>query len=164
MSLGYIKLQNLMDKPKSLYQLYATSAAYAGYGKGLCRTYIDAYACEREESELPNQRVLHLDLDSENMSGTLKTLRSAYGGSVDASFVDPGLGFEREEGRLVTAGEVDDASEQYWTIVSGRARGACQLSAASLYAACDSASIVRSLCYEQAFPRGHPYRFSRCWC
>lgn len=111
-----------MDKPRSLYRLYATSAAYGGYGKGLCRTYIDAYACEREESELPNQRVLHLDLNFETLSGTLKTLRSAYNGSVDASFVDPKLGFGHEESGLVTTGEVDDTSEQYWTAVSDRIR------------------------------------------
>ena len=120
--LDYLKLQNLMDNTRSIYQLYATSATYAGYGKGLCRTYIDAYACEREESELPDQRVLHLDLNSETLSGTLKTLRSAYDGSVDASFVDPGLGFGHEEGMLVMAGEVDDAREQYWTAVSDRVR------------------------------------------
>lgn len=118
----YLKLQNLLDNTRSIYQLYATSATYAGYGKGLCRTYIDAYACEREESELPDQRVLHLDLNSETLSGTLKTLRNAYDGSVEASFVDPGLGFRHEEGMLVMAGEVDDASEQHWTAVSDRIR------------------------------------------
>jgi len=68
----YLKLENLNVEPRTLYQLYATSAAYAGYGKGLCRTYIDAYACESEESELPTQRVLHLDLNSETLSGTLR--------------------------------------------------------------------------------------------
>jgi hypothetical protein len=47
--LDYLKLRNLMAAPPLFYELYATSAAYAGYGKGLCRTYTDAYACEREE-------------------------------------------------------------------------------------------------------------------
>jgi hypothetical protein len=107
------KLQHLMDKPKSLYQLYAKSAAYAGYVKGLCHTYIDAYACEREESELPYQRLLHLDLNSETLSETLKILRSTCDGSVDSSFIDPKLGFR---------GEVDDTGEQYLTAVSGRIR------------------------------------------
>jgi hypothetical protein len=68
-----LALQNLMDNSKSLYQLYATSAAYAGSGKGSCHTYIDAYACERAEFELPYQRLLHLDLNLETLSGTLKT-------------------------------------------------------------------------------------------
>lgn len=70
----YMKLKDLMNNPNSLYQLYATSAAYAGYSKDLCRTYIDAYACEREDAKFPDQRVLHLDPDSETLSGTLKTL------------------------------------------------------------------------------------------
>lgn len=118
----HLKLRNLMDEPKSLYQLYATSAAYAGHGKGLCRAYIDAYACEREESELPDQRVLHLDLNTETLSGTLKTLRSAYDGSVDVTFVDPELGFRHEDARLATANGDDTISEAYWIDVSKRVR------------------------------------------
>lgn len=118
----YLKLQNLMEEPESLYQLYATSAAYAGYSKGLCRTYTDAYACEREESSLPHQRVLHLDLNFETLSGTLKTLQSAYDGSVDASFVDPDLGFGRENAQLFLASEDHRTSDQYWTAVSDRIR------------------------------------------
>jgi hypothetical protein len=118
----YLKLRNLMDKPKTLYQPYATSAAYAGYGKGLCHAYIDAYACGREESELPDQRVLHLDLNTETLSGTLKTLRSAYDGSVDATFLDPELGFRHEDARLATAHEDDTISEAYWIDVSKRVR------------------------------------------
>lgn len=118
----YLKLQNLMDEPTSLYQLYTTSAAYAGHGKGLCRTYIDAYSCEREESELPDQRVLHLDLNTDTLSDTLKTLRSAYDGSVDATFVDPELGFRHEDARLATADEDDTISEAYWIDVSKRVR------------------------------------------
>ena len=118
----YLKLRDLMDKPRSIYQLYAASATYAGYGKGLCRTYTDAYACESEESELPHQRVLHLDLNSETLSGTLKSLQTAYDGSVDASFVAPDLGFRHEHARFAIAGEDGDTSEQYWIAVSDRIR------------------------------------------
>lgn len=116
----YLKLQYLMDEPRSLYGLYATSAAYAGYGKGLCRTYTDAYACEHEESQFTPQRMLHLDLNSQPLSGTIKTLQSSSDGSVDATFVDPDLGLGREDA-------LPDG-EQYWTAVSHRIRELVQSS------------------------------------
>jgi hypothetical protein len=113
----YLKLRDLMAEPPLFYELYATSAAYAGYGKGLCRNYTDAYACEREEFKFSYQRVLHLDLNSESLSGTIKSLQSARDGSVDASFVHPDLGFGRERKRL----SLHDG-EQYWTSVSAGIR------------------------------------------
>jgi hypothetical protein len=118
----YLKLQNLMAQPPLFYELGATPAAYAGYGKGLCRTYTDAYACEREEWKLPLERVLHLDLNSETLSGTIKSLQSARDVSVDASFVDSDLGFGHERERLDLMTREDDDGEQYWTSVSHRIR------------------------------------------
>ncbi|KAF2163739.1 hypothetical protein M409DRAFT_57229 [Zasmidium cellare ATCC 36951] len=114
----YLKINNLMkvNDPNPLYQLYATSAAYAGYGKGLCHTYTDAYECEREEWKFPEQRVLHVDLNLEALSGTIKGLQTAKDGSVSASFVDPDLGLVR----LVLPAA--DDTEQYWTAVSNRIR------------------------------------------
>jgi hypothetical protein len=66
--------------------------------------------------------VLHLDLNSETLSGTLKTLQSAYDGSADASFVDYDLGFPGEEGRLDKTDAENHISEQYWAAVSARIR------------------------------------------
>ncbi|TVY18190.1 hypothetical protein LARI1_G003133 [Lachnellula arida] len=116
----YLKLKNLMAEPDSLEDLYATSAAYAGYGLGLCTTYTDAYACEREEWRFPFQYVLHVDFNRESLSATIKRLQSARDGSVAAAFVDPDLGHAREEARLALAPESD--GELYWASVSTRIR------------------------------------------
>ncbi|QIX01627.1 hypothetical protein AMS68_007144 [Peltaster fructicola] len=118
--LDHLKLRNLMKGPYSLYQLYATSAAYAGHGKGLCRTYIDAYACESEESNLPQQRVLHVDFNMESLSGTIKSLQTAHDGSVDASFIDPDLGMRHKDVQRVSMTTDSDNSRQYWTTISTR--------------------------------------------
>ncbi|TVY87168.1 hypothetical protein LAWI1_G007468, partial [Lachnellula willkommii] len=100
----YLKLKNLMAEPDSLEDLYATSAAYAGYGRGLCTTYTDAYACEREEWRFPSQYVLHVDFNRESLSATIKRLQS----------------HAREEVRLGLAPESD--GELYWASVSARIR------------------------------------------
>jgi hypothetical protein len=116
----YLKLKNLMAEPDSFEDLQATSAAYAGYGRGLCTTYTDVYACEREEWRFPYQRVLHIDFNRESLSGTIKSLQSARDGLVNAAFVDPDLGHAREEVRLAIAPESD--GELYWATVSARIR------------------------------------------
>jgi hypothetical protein len=113
----YLKIQNIMAGPRSLYQLYAASAAYAGYGKGLCLSYLDEYACEREESALPLQRVLHLDLNFESLSGTISTIQTASERPADASFVDPELGL-----RGPPFEEHGGSSDNYWGAVGDRIR------------------------------------------
>ncbi|KAF7190978.1 hypothetical protein HII31_07670, partial [Pseudocercospora fuligena] len=117
----YLRIRNLMTEPDSLEDLYATSAAYAGYGRGLCDTYTDAYACEREESQFPAQRLLHIDFNSEALGATTKSLQSARDGSVDTMFVDFDLGYAREETRPTITPDSD--SEIYWAAVSARIRG-----------------------------------------
>ena len=37
-----------MAKPDTLEDLYASSAAYAGLGMGLCEHYTDPYVCDQE--------------------------------------------------------------------------------------------------------------------
>jgi hypothetical protein len=118
----YLKLRNLMAEPPLFYELYATSAAYAGYGKGLCCNYTDAYACEREEWYFEHQRVLHLDLNSQSLSGTIKSLQSAKSVSVDASFVDPDLGFGPARERLTLMMSDYQEGDEYWNSVSDRIR------------------------------------------
>lgn len=49
----YLGIKNLMDDEYVLTDMYTTAAAYAGYGEGLCSTYIDVYEREREECDLP---------------------------------------------------------------------------------------------------------------
>lgn len=88
----YLGIRNLMAEPDTLEDLYATSAAYAGLGMGLCEQYTDPYACEREEYRFPTQRLLHLDFAPESLSGTIQSLKSAKNGSVEEAFIDLDLG------------------------------------------------------------------------
>ncbi|KAL8746286.1 MAG: hypothetical protein Q9184_007769 [Pyrenodesmia sp. 2 TL-2023] len=111
----YLKIKNLMSIPDDLENLHATSAAFAGYGYGLCRHYTDPYACEREEQHIPEQRLLHIDFTPQSLSGTIKSLNSARGGTVDNPFIDIDLGL----GRLNTYPE---GEEMYWTAVRHRIR------------------------------------------
>lgn len=96
------------------------SAAYAGYGRGLCANYTDSYACEREEWLFPSQDILHVDFNRESLSCTIKSLRTATDGLVDAAFIDPNLGFSREDARLAISPETD--STRYWATISARIR------------------------------------------
>lgn len=114
----YLNLQDLMVKPWLLHRLYATSAAYAGYNKGLCMNYMDAYACDREEWYMPSRKVLHVDLNSETLTGTVKTLQSVYVPDADVSFVDTRLGYKFKNDQDPLTGRIDDGI--YWTAVSKR--------------------------------------------
>ncbi|KAI4189635.1 MAG: hypothetical protein LQ346_005077 [Caloplaca aetnensis] len=107
--LDYLKIKNLMSIPDDLEDLYATSAAFAGYGFGLCRQYTDPYACEREEQRFPPQRLLHIDFTIHSLSGTIKSLNSARNGFADKTFISIDLGL----GKLETSPE----EEMYWTAV-----------------------------------------------
>jgi hypothetical protein len=116
----YLRIQNLMAKPDSFEDLYATAAAYAGYGRGLCASYTDAYECEREVWNFPTQLLLHIEFNRESLSGTIKMLKGVMGGIVKVAFIDPDLGYAREEVRLATAPESDESL--YWAAVSSRIR------------------------------------------
>ena len=49
-ALEYPSITNLMAKPETLEDLYASSAAYAGLGMGLCEHYTDPYVFEQGEN------------------------------------------------------------------------------------------------------------------
>ncbi|KAL8758097.1 MAG: hypothetical protein Q9199_001730 [Rusavskia elegans] len=68
----YLKTTNLMSIPDDLENLYATSAAFAGFGFVLCRNYTDPYTCEREEQHFPSQRRLHIDFTPDSLTGTIR--------------------------------------------------------------------------------------------
>ena len=106
----YLKITNLMSIPDDLEYVYATSAAFAGFGFGLCRNYTDPYACGREERYFPLQRLLHIDFTLDGLSGTIKWLNSARNGPVDKTFIDINLGLG---GRNAYPG----GEEMYWTAV-----------------------------------------------
>lgn len=86
-------IRNLMDEPEEWEDLYASSAAYAGFGMGLCEHHTDPYVCEREDNQIyPSTRLLHLDFSPESLCATVKWIKSAKDSSVDESIVDPDLG------------------------------------------------------------------------
>lgn len=118
----YLGLRNLMAEPDALDSLYATSSAYAGFGRGLCEKYTDPYACEREESRFPNQRLLHLDFSPHSLSGTIKSLRNVKDGSLDQAFIDPALGLGNLD-ELGTKPDLEPEEESaYWTAVTNQIR------------------------------------------
>ena len=123
----YLKLRNLMSEPDSLDAMYATSAAYAGYGHGLCSNYTDVNACEREECRWTYQNVLHIDFNRESLSGTIDMLQSYHSWGARSKFVDFDLGHLRKGSLLEMTAKSDDESSQdgssfYWNMVSARIR------------------------------------------
>ncbi|KAI9857502.1 MAG: hypothetical protein M1813_008252 [Trichoglossum hirsutum] len=119
----YLGIRNLMAEPDTLDDLYATSSAYAGFGMGLCEQYTNPYACEREESHFPTQRLLHLDFAPDNLSGTIKSLKSVRDGSVEEAFIDLDLGLDR----LGEGPDLEPEEERaYWTTVTNRIRSFVQ--------------------------------------
>jgi hypothetical protein len=89
---------------------------------GLCEQYTDPYACEREESHFPTQRLLHLDFAPNSLSGTIKSLKSARDGSVEEAFIDPALGLGRLDG-LNKKPDLEPGEESaYWAAVTNRIR------------------------------------------
>ena len=92
----YLSITNLMAKPDTLEDLYASSAAYAGLGMGLCDHYTDPYICEQEDNQIyPSTRLLHLDFSPESLCVTVRWIKSAKEGKVDKSIVDYDLGLGR---------------------------------------------------------------------
>lgn len=116
----YLSIRNLMAEPDALEDLYATSSAYAGLGKGLCEQYTDPYACEREESHFPTQRLLHLDFSPHSLSGTIESLKSVKDGSLEEAFIDPGLGLGKLDGPHCKPDLEPGEESAYWTAVINR--------------------------------------------
>lgn len=108
--LDYLRLRNPMESDQYPNTLGATSAAYTGLGEGICPDYLDAQKCEWFEDDLPSRRVLHLDLSSVSLIGTIDLLHNPYGPFPDHSFISSDLGLES------TGGDV------YWPAVEHRIR------------------------------------------
>lgn len=123
----YLGLRNLMSEPDNLDALYATSAAYAGYGFGLCTNYTDAYTCEQEECRFDYQDVLHVDFNSKSLSATIDGLLSFRSWGTSQRFVDFELRAEKRDidSSMRTPGwhDVNGLSSPYWSAVSARIRG-----------------------------------------
>ena len=116
-ALEHLGIRNLMAEPDTLEDLYASSAAYAGFGMGLCKRYTDPYVCEREDNQIyPSTRLLHLDFSPESLCTTVRWIKSAKESRVDESFVDHDLGLGRNH--------VLEAV--YWDTVRNRVRRLAQ--------------------------------------
>ncbi|PVH92049.1 hypothetical protein DM02DRAFT_733904 [Periconia macrospinosa] len=89
--LDYLKVTNAMAEPDDLF---AASAAYAGFGHGLCATYTNPDVCGYEEYNLPYQRILHLDFTDKALTTTIKGLKKWMSWGVDASVIVAELGYE----------------------------------------------------------------------
>ncbi|KAE8454631.1 hypothetical protein EG329_000254 [Mollisiaceae sp. DMI_Dod_QoI] len=112
----HLGIKNLMsDKRDPLFsQLFATSVAYAGYGKGLCGNYTDVYGCETEEYFFPSKWTLFLDYSQESLSGGFGHVQDARMFRVQLKFVEPSLGCRH----------LSDYTDEdmYWTKVTSRIR------------------------------------------
>lgn len=105
----------MSDKRDPLFsQLFATSVAYAGYGKGLCGNYTDVYGCETEEYFFPSTWTLFLDYSQESLSGGFNHVQDARMFRVQHKFVEPSLG------RRHLSDYTDE--DVYWAKITNRIR------------------------------------------
>jgi hypothetical protein len=73
--------------PKALYKplLWETSAAYAGYGFGLCEHWQNDTLCQIENNEFPFTQVLSVHYSRNALTSSLATIRSAIGANEPSS-------------------------------------------------------------------------------
>ncbi|KAH7074165.1 hypothetical protein FB567DRAFT_191053 [Paraphoma chrysanthemicola] len=91
--LDYLRIKNLMQEPD---ELYSTSAAYAGYNHGLCKSYTNPYVCDKEQAfDLPLERVLAVDFSDDALRITIKGMKSCTDMGADAALIDSELGFAK---------------------------------------------------------------------
>jgi len=97
--------------------LYETSAAYAGYGFGLCADYTRPKACEEELNAMPHTAVMAVFFTPNVLTVSLSVLKSAYGlWEPDYRYlIDFKLGYGGED----AADAVDDGGG-YWEKVKMR--------------------------------------------
>ena len=89
-ALDYLGIENLVTEPD---ELFATSAAYAGLGNGLCKSYTEPYTCAYEEPQLRFERVLFVDFSDAALSLTIKGMQSFKRLRTDATLIDTELGY-----------------------------------------------------------------------
>jgi hypothetical protein len=89
--LDYLQIKNTITEPD---ELYSSSAAFVGYGHGLCNSYSRPYTCATEEIyDLPFERVLVVDLTDTALRMTIKGMQSFASSGADSALIDPELGF-----------------------------------------------------------------------
>ena len=73
----YVKLEYL-SLPMGDKMLYETSAAYPGYGYGLCNDYMESESCEKEEEDMDWDVVMAVLFTRTVLTVTLSITKSAY--------------------------------------------------------------------------------------
>ncbi|KAI0441107.1 hypothetical protein F4803DRAFT_524596 [Xylaria telfairii] len=141
--LDYLWMEDLVaEKTKTMFdQLFSLAAASAGYGDGLCPSYMDAYECEREEQDFLELWTLQLDFGHQSLSGALDRTSKARHLWAHDDFVDLELGasYRPHEGSAL--------EQEYWNRVRTRIRDFVESKHRSerLYLTGDSASEPRFL-------------------
>ena len=72
----YVRLRYL-SFPVRYDILYETSAAYAGYGLGLCSDYIDRVGCKKEQQDMPSEVIMAVSYTRTVLTVTLSIVKSA---------------------------------------------------------------------------------------
>lgn len=114
--LDYLRIENLMEGPDSLYSI---SAAHAGTGHGLCKEYTKLYRCEAEDHlGFPYKNVLNVDFSDQALRMTIKGMRTykAFGGG--EAVVDTDLGY--------VEGLDDEEMEELFVGIGGKMRSFVQ--------------------------------------
>ena len=93
---------------------YETSAAYAGYGLGLCSDYTERNACYQEQVGMPSEVVMAVLYTRTVLTVSLSVMKSAYYlyEPLDRHLLDFSLGYDA---RTLSADEQD-----YWDAVGSK--------------------------------------------
>ena len=93
---------------------YETSAAYAGYGYGLCSDYTDRNACKQEQVDMPSDVVMAVLYTRTALTVSLSVMKSAYYlyEPLNRHLLDFSLGYDA---RSLSADE-----EDYWDAVGSK--------------------------------------------
>ena len=94
-ALEYIGVEALFDRSLH-YQPHELSAAYAGYGFGLCKDYRHEGRCRDQERDLPQEQVLGVEYTKKSLITRLESITTAYISyePADTFLIDTGSGLE----------------------------------------------------------------------
>ncbi len=94
--------------------LYETSAAYAGYGYGLCSDYTDRNACKREQGDMPSDVVMAVLYTRTVLTVSLSITESAYYlyEPLRRHLLDFSLGYDAQSFKV--------ADKEYWDAVESK--------------------------------------------
>ena len=94
--------------------LYETSAAYAGYGYGLCSDYTDRITCKQEQVDMPSDVVMAVLYTRTALTVSLSVMKSAYYlyEPLDRHLSDFSLGYD--------ARSLSTDEEDYWDAVRAK--------------------------------------------